>query len=37
MDLFESLKEVVLDSGMDCMKMLPFLFSAFFLIEGFEH
>ena len=37
MDLFESLKEVVLDSGIDCVKMLPFLFAAFLLIEGLEH
>ena len=34
MDLFESLKEVVLDSGIDCVKMLTFLFAAFLLIEG---
>lgn len=33
----EMLKDVILDTSFDCLKMLPFLFVAFILIEAFEH
>lgn len=33
----EMLKEVILDTSLDCLKMLPFLFVAFILIEALEH
>lgn len=31
------LKDVLLDTSIDCLKMLPFLFAAFLLIEALEH
>lgn len=31
------LKDILLDAGADCIKMLPFLFAAFLLIEALEH
>lgn len=33
----EFLSDVILDTGLDCLKMLPFLFVAFLLIEALEH
>lgn len=33
----ELLKDVLLDTALDCLKMLPFLFAAFLLIEALEH
>lgn len=33
----EMLKDVILDTSFDCLKMLPFLFVAFILIEALEH
>lgn len=33
----ELLKEVLFDAAFDCLKMLPFLFAAFLLIEMIEH
>ncbi len=33
----ELLTDVILDTGLDCLKMLPFLFVAFLLIEALEH
>lgn len=33
----EILKEIILDAGLDCLKMLPFLFAAFIVIEALEH
>lgn len=33
----ELLKDIILDTSMDCIKMLPFLFAAFLLIEALEH
>lgn len=32
----EMLKEILMDTGMDCLKMLPYLFAAFMLIEALE-
>ena len=29
--------DVFLDAAIDCIKMLPFLFLAFFLLEALEH
>lgn len=29
--------DVLLDAAIDCVKMLPFLFLAFLLIEALEH
>ena len=34
MELFA---DVFLDAAIDCIKMLPFLFLAFFLLEALEH
>ncbi|BDF32658.1 hypothetical protein CE91St62_07280 [Lachnospiraceae bacterium] len=31
------LKDVLLDTALDCLKMLPFLFAAFILIEALEY
>ncbi len=31
------LSDIILDTGVDCLKMLPFLFTAFLLIEALEH
>ena len=31
------LKDVLLDTALDCLKMLPFLFAAFVLIEALEY
>ena len=33
----EMIKDVILDTGLDCLKMLPYLFVAFILIEALEH
>lgn len=33
----EFLSDIVLDTILDCLKMLPFLFAAFLLIEALEH
>lgn len=33
----ELLKDVILDTCLDCIKMLPFLFAAFLVIEALEH
>lgn len=33
----ELLKDIILDTALDCLKMLPFLFTAFLLIEAMEH
>lgn len=33
----EMIKDVILDTSFDCLKMLPFLFMAFILIEALEH
>lgn len=33
----ELLKDIILDTSLDCIKMLPFLFAAFLLIEALEH
>ncbi|MGN1167874.1 MAG: putative manganese transporter [Lachnospiraceae bacterium] len=33
----ELLKDIILDTSLDCIKMLPFLFGAFLLIEALEH
>lgn len=33
----ELLKDILLDTGMDCLKMLPFLFVAFLILEALEH
>lgn len=33
----EFIIDVVLEAGLDCLKMLPFLFAAFLLIEALEH
>lgn len=33
----EMLKDIILDTASDCLKMLPFLFAAFLLIEALEH
>lgn len=33
----EFIKDIILDTGADCLKMLPFLFAAFLLIEALEH
>lgn len=33
----EFLSDIILDTILDCLKMLPFLFGAFLLIEAFEH
>ena len=33
----EMLVDVLLDAAIDCVKMLPFLFVAFLLIEALEH
>ena len=29
--------DILLDAAIDCVKMLPFLFLAFLLIEALEH
>lgn len=31
------MQEIILDTILDCLKILPFLFIAFFIIEFFEH
>ena len=33
----ELLADMILDTVLDCLKMLPFLFAAFLLIESLEH
>lgn len=33
----ELLKDIILDTSLDCLKMLPFLFVAFLVIEAWEH
>ena len=33
----ELLLDIILDTVLDCLKMLPFLFIAFLLIETLEH
>ena len=33
----EMIIDVLADALADCLKMLPFLFAAFLLIEGLEH
>ena len=33
----ELLSDIILDTVLDCLKMLPFLFAAFLLIEALEH
>ncbi len=33
----ELLSDMILDTVLDCLKMLPFLFAAFLLIEALEH
>ena len=33
----ELLSDIILDTVLDCLKMLPFLFIAFLLIETLEH
>ena len=33
----ELMKDVITDTSIDCLKMLPFLFAAFLLIEALEH
>lgn len=33
----ELLADIILDTVLDCLKMLPFLFGAFLLIEALEH
>ncbi|MBQ0059675.1 MAG: arsenic efflux protein, partial [Lachnospiraceae bacterium] len=35
--MFKTLLDVFLDAGWDCLKMLPFLFPAFLLMEALEH
>ena len=35
--MLDILKDVVLDTVLDCLKMLPFLFFAFLLLEAVEH
>lgn len=35
--MLDILKDVVLDTALDCLKMLPFLFFAFLLLEAVEH
>ncbi len=35
--MLDILKDVVLDTALDCLKMLPFLFLAFLLLEAVEH
>ena len=36
-DKMEMIIDVLADAAVDCLKMLPFLFVAFLLIEGLEH
>lgn len=31
------LKDIIIDTGIDCLKMLPFLFAAFLILEALEH
>lgn len=31
------LKDILIDTSMDCIKMLPFLFAAFLILEALEH
>jgi hypothetical protein len=31
------ISDALLDAVLDCVKMLPFLFLAFFLLEALEH
>lgn len=31
------LKDIIIDTGADCLKMLPFLFAAFLILEALEH
>ena len=33
----EMLLDVIIDTCLDCLKMLPFLFVAFLMIEALEH
>ena len=33
----ELLRDIILDTSLDCLKMLPFLFVAFLVIEAWEH
>ena len=33
----EMLIDVLIDTCLDCLKMLPFLFAAFLMIEALEH
>ena len=35
--MLDILKDVTLDTALDCLKMLPFLFFAFLLLEAVEH